>query len=62
MKNVIAQELAQAGFEITVTSTGVVVSLNRPMAKMEVEIALIQIFDEIQFTVERINNHSYLVN
>lgn len=61
MPAVIAHELAQAGFKAQITQAGVLVSLNRRMAKMEVKTALAQIFDEIQFSVEQVSANSCLV-
>lgn len=57
----IATELNQIGFATTVTPSGVIVSLNRTLDRIEIEHAISQIFDEIQFSIERVNKNSYLV-
>lgn len=62
MLNLIANELKSIGFQTQITSATVIVSLNRPMNQMEVEIALNQIFDdEIRFSISRINKNSFSV-
>jgi len=58
--SLIATELSSLGFTTRITQTGVLVSLNRPISQMEVEMALNQILDEIQFTVYHI--HSNMVH
>lgn len=59
----IATELSNLGFTTRITQTGVLVSLNRPVTRMEVEMALWQTFDEeIQFTVTRISKNSVHVS
>jgi len=58
---IIAALLAQLGFVTRITSNGVVVSLNRPIDMLEVEIALEQEFQEIPFQVSRISQNSILV-
>lgn len=61
MLNVIASEMNKNGFQTQITSSGVIVSLKRPMSKMEVEIALEQSFEELPFSIDRVNKNSYLV-
>ncbi len=56
--NLIATELSNLGFEVRITQAGVLVSLNRPMASMEVETALEQAFEGVQFRVVRISKNS----
>ena len=50
-KNIVASELASIGFVTRITETGVLVSLNQSVSKMEVETALEQTFGEIIFKV-----------
>lgn len=59
--NLIAKEMNKIGFQTKVVSSGVIVSLNRAMSRMEIEIALEQIFDTITFNITKLNNNSYLV-
>jgi len=56
--NLIATELSNLGFQTRITQTGVLVSLKRPLASMEVEMA----FETIQFTLTRISKNSVHVS
>ena len=58
----IATELSNLGFTTRITQTGVLVSLNRPLASVEVEIVLDQAFWEVQFKVVRISKNSVHVS
>ncbi len=60
--NLIATELSSKGFTTRITQTGVLVSLNRPLASIEVEIVLDQAFWEVQFKVVRISKNSVHVS
>jgi hypothetical protein len=60
MKNIIAIELSNLGFTTRITQTGVLVSLKRPVSQMEVEMALEQAFEGIQFKLYHI--HSNMVH
>ena len=60
--NLIATELSNLGFEVRITQTGVLVSLNRPVSTMEVETALTQAFEGVQFRVVRISKNSIHVS
>lgn len=61
MLEIITQELNKVGFQTRVYGTMVLVSLNRPMFKDEVEIALEQVFEGCQFNVIRQGKNSFLV-
>jgi len=55
--NIIAKELKNQGFVANLKMGGVFVELNtRTVGKMEVEIALDQVFDGIDFNLSRIYN------
>lgn len=57
MINLVANELKQAGFKVKTSGQSVKVSLNsRKISTMEVKIALDQIFEEIEFTVQSTSN------
>jgi len=58
---IIASILSQLGFATHITSSGTIVSLNRPVSTLEVEYALDQEFEGIQFQVSRISQNSILV-
>lgn len=58
--NLIATELSNLGFTTRITQTGVLVSLNRPVTQMEIEIALAQVFEGIEFKVYHV--HSNMVH
>jgi hypothetical protein len=58
---IIASILSQLGFVTRITSSGVIVSLSRPVSTLEVEYALTQEFEGIQFQVSRIGQNSILV-
>ena len=58
----IATELSNLGFTTRITQTGVLVSLNRPLASVEVEIVLDQAFWGVQFKVVRISKNSVHVS
>ncbi len=60
--NLIATELSNLGFQTRITQTGVLVSLNRPVSRMEIETALEQAFEEIEFRVTHISKNSVLVS
>lgn len=62
-KNVIAHELKELGFKVTLCQSGVIVSLNRPVSTLEVETALAQAFDVLadSFSVKQINSSEVLV-
>lgn len=50
-QQIIASELAKMGFDTCTTFTGVLVSLNRPMIRQEVETALEQVIEGVTFTI-----------
>ena len=54
--NLIATELSNLGFTTRITQTGVLVSLNRPVSRMEVETALEQVVD-VKFSIYPINRN-----
>mgnify|MGYP001563083245 CR=1 FL=1 len=58
--NLIATELSNQGFEVRITQTGVLVSLNRSVSTMEIETALEQAFEGIEFKLYHI--HSNMVH
>lgn len=58
----IATELSNLGFQTRITQTGVLVSLNRPVSRMEVETALEQVVEGIQFTITYISKNSYHIS
>ena len=58
----IATELSNLGFEVHITQTGVLVSLNRPLHWLEVEMAMMQAFEDIRFIVVRISKNSVHVS
>lgn len=58
----IATELSNLGFQTRITQTGVLVSLNRPLASIEVETALEQAFESIEFRVTHISKNSVHVS
>ena len=60
--NLIATELSNLGFEVRITQTGVLVSLNRPVSTTEVYIAMQQAFGGVQFKVVRISKNSVHVS
>jgi len=53
----IATELSNLGFQTHITQTGVLVSLNRPVSQMEVETALEQAFEGIQFKLYHVHSN-----
>ena len=53
----IATELSNLGFTTRITQTGVLVSLNRPLASMEVETALEQVVEGVQFKLYRVHGN-----
>lgn len=59
-QNIIATELSNLGFTTRITQTGVLVSLNRPVSTMEIETALEQVVEEVQFKVYHV--HSNMVH
>jgi len=58
---IIASILSQLGFITRITSSGTIVSLNRPVSTLEVEYALAQEFEGIEFQVSRISKNQVLV-
>ncbi len=56
--DLIASELASLGFEVRITQTGVLVSLNRSITKWEIEKALWETFDRVDFRLTRITPNS----
>ncbi len=58
--NLIASELASLGFITRITQTGVLVSLNRPVSRVEIETALGQAFEGVQFKIYHV--HSNMVH
>ena len=58
----IATELSNLGFTTRITQTGVLVSLNRPLHWLEVEMAMMQAFEDIRFRVVRISKNSVHVS
>ncbi len=56
--DLIASELASLGFTTRITQTGVLVSLDRPVTKFEIEKALWQVFDRVDFKLTRITPNS----
>lgn len=58
---IIASTLAQLGFVTRITGNGVIVSLNRVINTLEVEIALAQEFEGIEFQVSRISKNRVLI-
>lgn len=58
---IIAAQLAQLGFVTRITSSGTLVSLNRPLSTMEVEQALSQEFDTIEFKVSQVSKNQVMV-
>ncbi len=58
----IATELSNLGFQTRITQTGVLVSLNRPISRMEVETALGQAFEGVQFKLAKISKNSVHVS
>ena len=59
----IASTLKSLGFKVVTCSSGVIVSLNRPVSALEVETALAQAFDTLadSFKVRQINSSEVLV-
>lgn len=58
MLKVIASELMNAGFNAEVTKDGVKVFLkNRQVSKLEVQMVLWKVFEEIEFTLVRGNGY-----
>jgi hypothetical protein len=55
--HLIATELSNLGFTTRITQTGVLVSLNRPVASMEVETALEQAFEGIEFKLYHVHRN-----
>ncbi len=60
--DLIASKLASLGFTTRITQTGLLVSLNRPLHWLEVEMALMQAFEDIRFVVTRISKNSVHVS
>lgn len=60
-EQIIANELSSLGFETQIASIGVIVSLNRPIYRLEIETALGQVFEGITFEVKRISKQTFLV-
>ncbi len=56
--NLIATELSNLGFQTRITQTGVLVSLNRPVSKMEIETALEQIVEGVKFSIYPISKNT----
>ena len=56
-QNIIATELSNLGFQTRITQTGVLVSLNRPVSQMEIEMALEQAFEGIEFKLYHIHSN-----
>lgn len=52
-KAIVASELRGMGFTTKVSSIGIEVSLNRKVSKQEIEVALSQTFEEIQFSLDQ---------
>lgn len=50
-KNIVATELSNLGFQTRITQTGVLVSLNRPISRMEIEMALEQVVEGVKFNI-----------
>lgn len=61
-QQIVANELADLGFETQIASIGVLVSLNRPIYQTEIETALEQAFEGITFEVRRISKQAFLVS
>ena len=61
--HLISAALRSLGFKVVTCSSGVVVSLNRPVSASEVETALAQEFDTLadSFNVQQINSSEVLV-
>lgn len=59
--HLIASILTQLGFITHVTQFGVIVSLNRPVNTLEIEIALAQEFEGIRFNVSRVSQNQVMV-
>lgn len=57
--NLIATELSNLGFQTRLTQTGVLVSLNRPVSKMEIETALEQIVEGVKFSIYPISKNQH---
>ena len=62
MNNLIATELSNQGFTTRITQTGVLVSLNSLISRWQVEIALEQAFEGMEFRVVRISKNSVHVS
>ena len=60
--NLIATELSNLGFTTRITQTGVLVSLNRPVSTIEVEMALEQIVEGVKFHLVKISKNSVHVS
>ncbi len=60
--DLIASKLASLGFTTRVTQTGVLVSLKRTISMMEIETALEQTFEGVQFKITRIAPNSVHVS
>ncbi len=56
----IATKLSNLGFTTRITQAGVLVSLNRPVSTMEVETALAQVLEGIEFKFFHV--HSNMVH
>lgn len=57
----IATELSNSGFQTRITQTGVLVSLNRPVSRMEVETALEQVVEGVRFDIYPISRNQHHV-
>jgi hypothetical protein len=57
-QQIIASELSQLGFTTQTTETGVLVSLNRPISRMEVETALEQTIEGVTFTTYQVHRNT----
>lgn len=58
---IISAILAQLGFVTRITGNSVIVSLNRPLSTLEVETALEQEFDTIEFKVSQVSKNQVMV-
>ena len=57
----VATEIKKAGFVTELFANGIIVKLtNRKVSKMEVETALNQIFDEIQFDLQSLSTGVFI--
>jgi hypothetical protein len=56
-KHLVADELNNSGFKVSLSKVGVIVSLdNRKVRRIEVEWALIDLFEGISFTIKSLSD------